>query len=229
MHTFATGTWVPAGGSIVVFGTITSAEAAHAAFEGAIVVQAKLDDGTPKPDGIGIGITGEEADDTWQVELFNNHGFRVDHWNELSVELAAQAQSVTRDPDITGDVVLHLDAALPHLSFAQGSPGTEVSGDAFAGNGMIYLPQKFIHIEYVGDDGVHYDPLFGWMASNGAPTTDTPWVYSYDLSTWWYVNPFSFTGNIWAYDFALGAWWYSNYVYYPWVYNYTSTAWELRM
>jgi hypothetical protein len=229
MHTFAQGMWVPAGGSIVVFGTITSEQAANAAFEGAIVVQAKLDDGTPKPDGIGIGITGEEADPTWEVELFNNHGFRVDHWDELAVELAAQAQSVTRSPDITGDVDLHLEAALPHLSFATGSPGKQVDEAAFAGNGTIFLPLKFINILYVDDDGLHWDPSFGWMDTTVAPTVETGFVYSWDVGTWWYIHPASFTGNLWLYDYDLGAWLYSSYVFYPWVYNYTSGAWQSRI
>jgi hypothetical protein len=219
VHYFPEGTWLPDGGSIVVFGKISDASARDGVFASATVQTARTKTGSIKKNGLDMRIGTD-----FEIKLFNQHGFLVEIIEDIAEANINQGMALTRSPDLTGELVLHLEASLFTLS----SPGTQLDGIAFPGNGSIYLPQKFTGITVVNDDGVHFDPVFGWMATNGPPDVETPWVYNYDLATWWYVNPFSFTGNIWAYDFALSAWTYSNYSFYPWVYNYTSAAWELR-
>lgn len=220
VHWFPQGTWLPDGGAIVVFGKISDVNAGDAGFASSTVQTARSADGSIKRNGLDMRITTD-----FEIKLFNQHGFLVEIIEDIANASITQGMALTRNPDLTGELGLHLEVS---NAFLLASPGTDKDGVAFAGNGTIYLPQTFIHIDYVDASGIHGDPLFGWMASNGPPTTDSPWVYSYDLATWWYVNPFSFAGNIWVYDIDLGAWWYSNYVFYPWVYNYGSASWELR-
>ncbi|MEX0331127.1 MAG: lamin tail domain-containing protein [Puniceicoccaceae bacterium] len=221
IHWFPDGTWLPDGGSIVVFGKIAPDKAMDATFANATVQTASNSRGGIKKNGLDMRI-----DTDFEIKLFNEHGFLVEIIEDIANASITQGMALTRNPDLTGELALHLEVS---GSFLLASPGADKDGLAFAGNGSVYLPKKFINISYIDDTGVHFDPLFGWMATSGPPTTDTPWVYSYDLGTWWYVNPFSFTGNIWAYDFGVGAWWYSNYVFYPWVYNYGTASWESRM
>ena len=220
IHWFPQGTWLPDGGSIVVFGKISDAKGKDPTFASSTVQTARAKDGKIKKNGLDMRI-----DTDFDIKLFNEHGFLVQIIEDIPNSSLYQGMALTRSPDLTGDLSLHLEVS---GSFLLASPGTDKDGLAFAGNGTVYLPKKFYNILYVDEQGLHWDPYFGWMFT-GDPMVDTPWVYNYSLGTWWYVHPASFTGNIWAYDYAVGAWTYSNYVYYPWVYNYSSLAWELRM
>lgn len=223
--TIPDGTWVPGGGSYVVFGVVSNAAAVDPTFGGAVVQGAIDQDGLIKGDGVDLQLT-----EQFDIKVYNRYGFLAHEILEVSSEIANQDQSITRAPDLTGDLALHLDAHLNAggFNFLLASPGTDLLGQPFAGNGTVYLPKKFIHMSVVRNDGVHFDPWFGWLSTE-SPVVDTPWVYNYSLNTWWYLHPASFKGNIWVFDYALGAWTYSNYVFYPWVYSYSSGTWELRM
>ena len=223
IHWFPQGTWLPDGSSIVVFGKISDAAAMDPTFGGATVQTARAADGSIKKNGLDMRI-----DTDFDIKLFNEHGFLVQIIEDVANANLYQGMALTRSPDLTGDLALHLEVS---NAFLLASPGLDKDGVAFPNNGTIYLPQQFIHIDYVDDTGMYLDPIFGGMSTSGPPTTATPWVYSFhhNISTWWYVAPVSIDGHIWAYDMALETWWYSNYMIYPYVYNYSTAAWEMRM
>jgi hypothetical protein len=222
--TIPEGTWLPAGGAYVVFGAISDAAAADPFFGGAVVQGAIDEDGLIKGDGVDLQITGQ-----WDIKLYNRHGFLVHEIAEISNAITNQDQAITRAPDLTGDLALHLDAHLNAggFEFLLASPGRDLLGVPFPGNGAIHLPFTFIHIERLFDDGLYLDPVFGWLG-NESPVADSPWVYVVEKSAYWYIHPASGDGHIWVYDMSLQGWYYTHYAAYPWMWDYAASQWTGR-
>ena len=117
-HRFATGTIVPAGGAIVVFGgglLDDSAAAGVSAFGGSLVVKASSG-------GVSLSNSGGV------VSVRNTEGgivVSVSYGTALNIR-ADQNQSITRAPDITGPFSPHLSASTEPFS-----PGTRLDGTLF--------------------------------------------------------------------------------------------------
>jgi hypothetical protein len=212
-HKFPLGTWVPEGGSIVVFGSISDAAAADSIFGGAVVQTARDEFGIRKLNGVDL-LTTENA----FMKLRNRHGFLISEF-DVTAAMMDQNQSVTRWPDITGDLFLHVEAAGGFVLF---SPGTMVDGTPFAGNGgpIPNFARIFPNVGEPQADGKTYlDPTFGFLytVTGGDGEWNVPWVYVYDIETYWYVlEATGTTGASWHYDVDLEAWFYTSYAMQPW-------------
>jgi hypothetical protein len=215
VHTFLPGTFVPAGGAIVVFGAVSEAAAGNPAFGGAVVQGARERDGNIKKNGVALSVTS-----SYFLQLRNQYGFLVDEV-QIVISLANQDQAVNRDPDITGtQFVLHLDAHLlaGGMMFLKGSPGMMVDGFAFPGSGQFLTPNVFTRASEQVYGTWLQDPVFGLLGLPKLHGYDIPWIYSHNHAAFWYVRQVA--GGFWAYDMALGSWIYSNYTIYPWVWKF---------
>jgi hypothetical protein len=217
IHVFPDGTWVPDGGSIIVFGKISPQAANDPIFAGAIVQTARNANGGPKKNGLDMRI-----DETFDIKLFNEYDFLVDIIEETADSTINQGMAVTRSPDITGEAALHLEVS---PVFALSSPGTQIDGTPFAGNGTIWAPMVFNRINQMYSDGNMYDPSFGWLAVENL-TSEDYWIYSFNLGSFWYVYPGSQWWAMYVYDLDVQSWLFTSYIYYPWIYNYTTDQWS---
>lgn len=225
MHWFPKGTWIPDGGAIVVFSAIAPDKVNDPSFGGAIVQEAKTEDGSFKPDRLDFQITEDIADSTWSIRLFNQHGFLVHSHEDLETIAATQDQALTMAPDTTGEVALHFDQSLAVGQFFSASPGMKIDGTPFAGNGLIRLPQTFVEVAYADSDGWFWDPAFGWLASGMGLPYEMPWLYNLQLDTFWYVDPSSRVNSIWIYDLEMREWLFTTYSLFPWVSVYSTGVW----
>ncbi|MEO0417790.1 MAG: lamin tail domain-containing protein [Pseudomonadota bacterium] len=135
-HTFAAGTTLEAGQAIVVFGGGTPT----GTFGGATVV-------TASSGAVGLNNGGDT------VTLVDTNGATVDE--VVYGSEGGSNQSLTRDPDGTGDFVQHTSAT--DANGALFSPGTQVDGSAFAAPVTIVLDETFETDGSVDTgDGVRY-------------------------------------------------------------------------
>jgi hypothetical protein len=222
VHAFPPGTWLPDGGAIVVFGKVSAAAAADPVFGGAIVQGALEPDGNIKNDGLGLVLTTSHF-----IRLQNPHGYTV-HEVYVVASMAQQDMSLTREPDITGaELALHLDAHLAAggFEFLIASPGLQLDGVPFPGNGVALLPDVFVQAHTLTPQGWWLDPVFGWLAASMEMPFDMPWLYSTGQGTFLYVPDMSKGGSdIWMYDPGSG-WLYTNYTVYPFMWDYASGSW----
>jgi hypothetical protein len=216
-HYFPQGTWVPDGGSIVVFGKISEEAAQHPDFHGAVVQPARLQDGSLKINGVAFVIN-LLAD----YILENQYGFEIHRVSQLQGTMTNQDQAVTRSPDLTGDFMMHLDAHMAAGGFGLPiySPGADALEVAFPGNSTVLLPHVF--------KGSREAELGMWLNAPGigyyTPVTAyghaMPWAYSASAQAFWYVRHAD--GWIWVYDMTLGAWCGTTQAIYPWMYKRTT-------
>jgi len=183
-HTFANGTVLGHEGAVVLFGRITPEAAADPVFAGAQVLQVTNNNGLQL-----------NAGEVAFIDLVNEHGFVVASV-EINADLTAQGQSISRNPDLTGALGLHLEAAAGNFSLF--SPGTTATGEAFAGNSSFDIGPVG-QLTYSGDSILADSDLFGLMAIG-----HYPFVYNYSRSEWWYLLATS-DDVIYLYDIASGA------------------------
>lgn len=137
-HTFADGTTLAAGAAIVVFG----GGAPTGDFGGAAVVTASS--GTLGLNNGGDSITLAAADGTVIAELaYGSEG--------------GANQSLTRDPDLTGEFVQHSDAT--DANGALFSPGTEVDGDPFVAPDPVFTINE-VDADTPGNDVAEFIELY---------------------------------------------------------------------
>jgi uncharacterized protein (TIGR03437 family) len=119
-HTFAAHTLIPASDALVIFGGGgTNFDAAHAAFGGAQVLTASS--GGLSLTNAGLTVVVRDADNNLVAQL--SYGTPSDNFGGDTLN-----QSLTRSPDITGQLFRHTDAA-PARRF---SPGVKLDGSFFA-------------------------------------------------------------------------------------------------
>ena len=148
-HTFADGTTLAVGAAIVVFG----GGAPTGDFGGAEVVTASS--GALGLNNAGDTITVAAADGTVIAEVvYGSEG--------------GNNQSLTRDPDLTGDFVQHSDAT--DADDALFSPGTEVDGDPFIAPEPVFTINE-VDADTPGTDAAEfieiYDGGVGGASLNG--------------------------------------------------------------
>lgn len=222
-HVFPRGTWVPDQGAIVVFGRIAEDKARDPSFGGAIVQPALTAAGLPTINGLWFDPGRDQY-----LTLHNQYGYEVDRWEFLAA-LASQDMSINRDPDITGsadELNLHLDAALNLGYFNFYTPGNQLDGNPFPGNGEILLPQVFRGVVEGSNRGWFYDPHYGWLGVGTASGWDIPWVYVQNLNSYWYVEVESVTDRgMWIYEASRQFWFYTYTAGYPLVWNAATSGW----
>lgn len=219
---FPKGTWLPAGGSIVVFGSVTEESVLDPEFGGAIVQQAHNADGSIKPNGVDLQIT-----TGFDMKLYNEHGYVVDLIEEAPYDVVSQGSSATWgiNPE-TGETAL-----VPHfdINLVSYSPGRDTDGNPFAGNGWTRMPEVFSEVNAGFKSGWFADPSFGWIFTGAfaeSHSWDLPWVFLDDTGDYWYVYEESVSnGFMWAYDYAVGGWLYTGYGLYPWVWSDVQGDW----
>lgn len=221
-HHFPEGTWVPDQGAIVVMGTISDDLVDHPSFGGAIVQTARMEDGTPKRDGVDL-----EPTSTFDIKLINQHGFLVHMISDITSTIASQGTSVVRVPDVTGDIGLHFEAALNEGRFDAASPGTQINGNPFPGNGQVLTPHIFNRARESVRGYWLDDPVFGSLGILRRYGVDMPWLYAARHGNApWFVNKVD--GGIAIYDMFLARWVFTNYTVYPWVYDFQNSTWVDR-
>lgn len=150
-HTFPAGTIVPANGVIVLFGGGTPT----GSFGGAIVQTAS--EGS---------LALNNAGDVVTVRNSSNRIALIFDSNDIPVSFGAD-QSVTRNPDITGDFVLHTDAN-PALLF---SPGLKVNGTTLSTLAFNNLEAK-----------IYPNPIDSGVLNIELPTQDLKQITIYDIN-----------------------------------------------
>jgi hypothetical protein len=217
-HFFPQGTWVPDGGSIVVFGSVPMDSPAHPDFSGAVVQGARNPNGGLKRDGLNIS-----PNVNLDVFLENQHGFVIHRIDQLPGSITAQDQAVVRNPDITGSAFeMHLDLHLLSggFQFLIASPGATLLGNPYPGNSAVLLPHIFGGSREVVPGSWLTKSGFGLYTPVAAYRHDLPWAYMAEPQAFWYVR--SAGGWIWVYDMKLGAWCATTEAIYPWMYKRTS-------
>lgn len=137
-HTFAEGTTLAVGAAIVVFG----GGIPTGAFGGAAVVTASS--GALGLNNGGDTVTIAAADGTLIAEVpYGGEG--------------ANNQSLTRDPDLTGEFVLHTDAT--DANGALFSPGTEIDGDPFIAPDPVFTINE-VDADTPGTDAAEFIELY---------------------------------------------------------------------
>ena len=204
-HEFPDGTIVKDQGSVVIFGGGDEAamnDPANTAFGGAIVQLSN--EGS---NGVNLA-----SDKDTIVSLLNEHGFEMDAVKFL-VEDANQSQSLTRSPDITGDFPsLHFDVSSAFLLF---SPGADINGTAFPGNGAV-LPETDVF------GGVDIPDFTGWKASpwyKNYNVAALPWIF-HDEHGWQFLDSGSTEDVIFLYDLGLEGWIFVNEAAYRFIFLY---------
>ncbi len=129
VHTFPADTLVNDQGGVVIFGRATAETLAarDTVFGGAIVQGASNPDGTARANGLDL----QRNQDT-TVELLNAEGFRVAEFI-YEADMGNQAMAITRHPDPSGALTLHLEAT--GGAFRIASPGRQVDGSPYAAPG----------------------------------------------------------------------------------------------
>lgn len=221
-HYFPEGSWVPDGGAIVVFGTLPDENRRHPDFAGAVVQGARNADGSLKRNGLDLDI-GVNFD----LRIDNQHGFTVASLTQVNGSTTNQDQSITRVPDLTGEFGLHLDASLASLRFDIASPGTQLDGQPFPGNGTPLVTDVLPRAVEVVPGAWLLDADLGWVGFAATYSADIFWVYSGAYRTWWYLLPEP-TAGIWLYDYELSAWLYTQEGLGPWFYNASAAQWMNR-
>ncbi len=137
-HTFADGATLAVGAAIVVFG----GGAPTGDFGGAVVVTASS--GALGLNNGGDSITVAAADGTVIAEYtYGSEG--------------GNNQSLTRDPDLTGEFVQHSDAA--DANGALFSPGTEIDGDPFIAPDPVFTINE-VDADTPGNDAAEFIELY---------------------------------------------------------------------
>lgn len=129
VHTFPEDTLVNDQGAVVVFGRATAETLAarDTVFGGALVQGASNPNGTARANGLDL----QRNQDT-TVELLNAEGFRVAEFI-YEADMGNQAMAITRHPDPSGALTLHLEATGGEFRIA--SPGLQVDGSAYPAAG----------------------------------------------------------------------------------------------
>ncbi len=216
-HTFPDGTIVKDQGSVVIFGGDGNVEGHLArmndpqdlgpSFGNAIVQIAN--EGSN-----GVNHASDDAE-AFTSQLFNEHGFLMDEAKYVRLD-AEQGQSLTRDPDITGDFFsplgpsYHFDVSPAFLPF---SPGTDISGTAFPGNGAV-LPETDVF------GGVDIPDFADWKASPWYLNYNVeflPWIY-HDEHGWQFVDSGATEDVIFVYDLGLEGWIFVNEAAYRFIF-----------
>ncbi|RKX35897.1 MAG: hypothetical protein DRP71_01765 [Verrucomicrobia bacterium] len=207
VHEFPDGTVIGDQGSVVVFGGGDEEDMndpENDLFGGAIVQ-------VSNEGSNGVNLA---SDKDSIVRLVNEHGFVMDEVEYL-VEHANQAQSLTRDPDITGDFpALHFEVSENFLLF---SPGAMSDGTAFSGNGNVADPLL---------GGVPVAGLEDWFLSSWFGyynTTFAPWLFHAEHA-WMFRFPESTSESTYFYDNAMVSWWWTNPADYPSLYAFDPPA-----
>ncbi len=214
-HIFPDGTIVNDQGAIVIFGGDGDVEGHLArmndpqdlgpSFGNAIVQIAN--EGSN-----GVNLASDDAE-AFTSQLFNEHGFLMDEAKYVRVD-AEQGQSLTRSPDITGDFFsplgpsYHFDVSPAFLPF---SPGTDISGVAFTGNGVADLDVF---------SGVDIPGFSGWKASSWYKNYNVdfwPWIY-HDEHGWQFVDAGSTAAVTFVFDLGLDSWVFINEGAYRWIF-----------
>jgi hypothetical protein len=128
VHIFPATTILPAGGSIVVFGSgdADTLQGLSATFFGGAIIQVANNHGN------GVNVTAEGEDG--EITLYTPGGYPEDQVI-FGDDATEQDQALTRNPDLTGDFgALHLEAS---SAFELASPGRQLDGLGFAGNGVV--------------------------------------------------------------------------------------------
>lgn len=113
--------------------TVVSGKAAVVVFGGGIPVGTFGNSTVYTPTSSWNGLT--NPDNTNAVlNLLNSNGVPISSYDYNS--FGTPDQSITRNPDFTGDYVLHTTA----ISFLRYSPGTMADGRAFSGSGVTNMP-----------------------------------------------------------------------------------------
>ncbi len=201
VHEFPDGTIVNDQGAIVVFGG-GDEEAMNGAlsglFGGAIVQVAN--EGS---NGVNLA-----SDKDSRVLLLNEHGFPMDEVSYLVAD-SNQAQSLTRSVDITGDFPgLHFELSQVFLLF---SPGSDINGAPFAGNGAADL-DVFTGVDIPG--------FPGWRSSSWYKNYNVdfwPWIF-HDEHSWQFVADGSTTDVTFVFDLGLDNWVFVNEAAYRWIF-----------
>jgi len=223
IHTYPEGTFLLDGASILVFGVISDENAADPSFGGALVQTAMNPDGSAKKNGLDMRI-----DSDFDIKLFNQHGFLVNEIVEIAETSINQGMALTRSPDSTGELALHLEVS---PSFLLASPGAMLDGIPFAGNGEVWFTNAFVLVSELDSTGDWtYDPIFGWMSPHTLVSDGGGWMLMLNHNAWWYVAGDSVGGtSIWVWDDELGEeWLFTNYVFYPWMYKDSTQSWFIR-
>jgi hypothetical protein len=216
VHEFPNPTWLAPMGAIVIFGGGDAAAMMASGLYGDAVIQ------IANRGGNGVNLHDYEGN---EIILKTPYG-HVEDYIFFDSDISDQAMSVVRSPDlaeIPGEDIYeeftakHFDVS---MAFELFSPGRDLNGQAFSGSSTPLAPVAgyFSRAEYVQSDGIARDPSLGFLS-----TSYWPYVYIYGTGSWVYSiegAPFL------MYDFGLSAWVYTNYIYYPWYYNYSSTTWE---
>ena len=166
----------------------------------------------------GLNLASDDAT-AFTSQLFNGSDFLMATAEYARAE-SEQAQSLTRNPDLTGffdspdnPPALHFDVSPTFLTF---SPGADISGDAFAGNGVS---------NEIG--GTPVADLEGWFESGWfgfyAPIGDSGWIFHADHGFVYYF-PDNTSGNVFVYDDAMTTWWWTNADTYPYLYLFDPPA-----
>ena len=162
------------------------------------------------------------------IRLYNQHGFLVDEIVDIADTSINQGMALTRSPDTTGELALHLEVS---PAFLLASPGALLDGTPFAGNGEVWFTKAFPEIELIDPTGWAYDPVFGWMSpASLTSNVGGGWILMLNHNTWWYVPEETLGGtNIWLWDAQLaGEWLFTNYIFYPWLYKNSTMEWFIR-
>lgn len=219
VHTFLPGSVLPDQSAAVVFGRISAEAAQDPIFGGALVQGAREPDGNIKADGLNLPLT-----TSFFMKLRNEHGFVVD---EVRIEfsLARQDMSLTRSPDVTGEMDLHLDAHLSSgaFDFLIFSPGLRLDGTPFPGSGTILIYSVFERIAFAHSSGWFIDPIFGPLGSGLQMPFDMPWVYAAGHQDFWYV--LSSRDGFWLYSVSRQGWYFTSYDLYPLVWSGSERLW----
>jgi hypothetical protein len=206
-HVFPTGTIVPAGGSVVVFGDdeVAADNVFNAAFGGAILQEASTG-------SLGLNDAGDSITIT---EVNTSTAAAVTYPDAPNVPNANLGQSINRDPDITGATFDQHSALSP--SSALFSPGTDVNGAAFAGGDFDHVlpvnPGDSTTIDFSGynGSGIAKTPAAGQLDSDvfkvtGASDGDSS--YGLTLTSGDYARGSSTggvtTGGLYAFDVGGG-------------------------
>ena len=147
-----------------------------------------------------------------EILLINEHGFILDNVKYL-IQDADQAQALTRSPDILGDFPeLHLEVSTAFLIL---SPGADINGTPFAGNGpVVVVPEADVF------GGV---PISGFPEYRASPwylnynIEALPWIY-HDEHGWQFIDAGSTEEVIFLYDLDLADWLFVNEANYRFFY-----------
>ena len=145
-HTFAEGTLLAAGAAIVVFGGGTPT----GDFGGAQVV-------TASTGALGLNNGGDI------VTVATGDGTLIDQVSYGSE--GGNNQSLTRDPDITGDFLQHAGAA--GAIGAVFSPGTQVDGTAFGNQDPVFVINE-VDADTVGTDDAEFIEIYDGGVGNAS-------------------------------------------------------------